>query len=82
MGVRDQCQALTGLPSRKGFPSGSVVKNPPANARDSGLILGSGKCPGEGNGNPLQCSCLENSMDCIVHGDTKSWTQLSDLHFF
>ena len=37
MGVRDQCQALTGLPSRKGFPSGSVVKNPPANARDPGI---------------------------------------------
>ena len=76
MGVRDQCQALTGLPSRKGFPSGSVVKNPPANARDSGLILGSGKCPGEGNGNPLQCSCLGNPMDggawqARVHGVAK-----------
>ena len=36
-----------------GFPGGSVIKNPPANARDSGSILGSGISPGEGNGNPL-----------------------------
>ena len=45
-----------------------VVKNPPANAgdmRDSGLIPGSGRSPGEGNGYPLQYSGLENSMDCI-----------------
>ena len=46
-----------------GFPGGSVVKNPPANAGDAGdvgLILGSGRSPGGGNGNPLQYSCLEN----------------------
>ena len=46
-----------------GFPSGSVVKNPPANAGDLSLIPGSGRSPGEGNGNPLQYSCLENPMD-------------------
>ena len=49
-----------------GFPSGAVVKNPPANARDTGdagSIPGSGRSPGGGNGNPLQYSCLENSMD-------------------
>ena len=49
-----------------GFPGGSVVKNPPANAGDAGdvgLILGSGRSPGGGNGNPLQYSCLQNSMD-------------------
>ena len=49
-----------------GFPGGSVAKNPPANARDAGdedSIPGSGRSPGEGNGNPLQYSCLENSMD-------------------
>ena len=46
-----------------GFLSGSVVKKPPANAGDMGLIPGSGRSPGEGNGNPLQYSCLENSMD-------------------
>ena len=43
-----------------------VVKNPPANAgdlRDAGLIPGSGRSPGEGNGNPFQYSCLKNSMD-------------------
>ena len=48
-----------------GFPSGAVVKNLSANAgdtRDSGSIPGSGKLPGEGNGNPLQYSCLESSM--------------------
>ena len=38
----------------------SVVKNPPPNAGDMGLIPGPGKSPGEGNGNPFQCSCLEN----------------------
>ena len=47
----------------KGFPSDSVVKNLPANAGDTGLIPGSGRSPGEGNGNPLQCSCLGNPMD-------------------
>ena len=62
-----------------------AVKNPPASAgdaRDSGLIPGLGKSPGEGNGNPLQYSCLENSMDrgtwqATVHGVAKSQTQLS-----
>ena len=46
-----------------GFPGGSVVKNLPANAGDLGLILGSGRSPGEGNGNKLQYSCLKNPMD-------------------
>ena len=45
------------------FPGGSVVKNPPANAEDPGSIPGSGRCPGRGNDNPLQYSCLENPMD-------------------
>ena len=43
------------------FPGGAVVKNPPANAGDVGLIPGLGKSPGGGNGNPLQYSCLGNS---------------------
>ena len=47
------------LPFTRGFPGGSVVKNPPANAGDTGSIPGSGRSPGEGNGNPLQYSCLE-----------------------
>ena len=59
-----------------GFPGGSVVKNPPANAGDVGSIPGSGRSPGEGNGNPLQYSCLENPMDrgalqATVHGITE-----------
>ena len=46
-----------------GFPGGSAVKNLPASAGDSGSISRLGRSPGEGNGNPLQYSCLENSMD-------------------
>ena len=51
------------LPPALAFPGGSVVKNPAANAGDMGLIPGSGRSPGEGNGNPLQYSCLVNPMD-------------------
>ena len=46
-----------------GFPGGSVVNNLPANAGDAGSNPGSGRSPGEGNGTPLQYSCLENAMD-------------------
>ena len=61
-----------------------VIKNPPANAgdlRDVGSIPGLGSSPGEGNGNPLQYSCLENSMDrgawqATAHRVTQTWTQL------
>ena len=45
------------------FPGGSVVKNPPASAGDDGSIPGSGRSLGEGNGNPLQYSCLGNPVD-------------------
>ena len=63
----------------RGFPGGSVIKNPPANAGDMGLTPGPGIPPGEGNGNPLQYSCLENPMDravwrATIHGITKSQT--------
>ena len=56
-----------------GFPGGLVVKNPPANAGDTGSIPGSGRLPGEGNSNPLQYSGLRNLMDrgawrATVHG--------------
>ena len=46
-----------------GFPGGSVVKYPPDNAGNVGLIPVSGRCPGEGNGYPLQYSCLDNPMN-------------------
>ena len=67
-----------------GFPGGSVVKNPPANAGDigdKGWIPGSGRSPGGGRGNALQYSCLENRMDrgawwVTVHSVAQSWTQL------
>ena len=45
------------------------------------MIPGSGRSPGEGNDYPLQYSDLENYMDCITHGITKSQTQLSNFHF-
>ena len=66
-----------------GFPGGSVVKTPPCNAGDKGSIPGSGRSPGEGHGNPLQCSCLENPTDreawwATVYGVAESWTQLRD----
>ena len=64
-----------------GFPCGSAGKESACNARDLGLIPGLGRSPGEGKGNPLQYSGLENSVDCIVHGVTKSWTRLRDFHF-
>ena len=56
-----------------GFPQSSVSKESACNAGDPGLIPGSGRSPGEGNGNPLQYSCLENPMDrgawkATVHG--------------
>ena len=64
-----------------------VVKNPLADAgdiRDTGSIPGSGRCTGDGNGNPLQYSCLENPMDRgawwdVVRRVAKSWTRLNDL---
>ena len=57
--------------------------NPPASSGDAGLIPGSGRSPGEGNGNPLQYSCLENAMErgawwATVHGVTESQTRLTN----
>ena len=65
-----------------GFSSGSEVKVSACKLGDPGSIPGSGRFPGEGNGNPLQYSCLENPMDrgawqAMAHGIAKSWTQLS-----
>ena len=75
------------IEARQRFPGGTVVKNLSANAgdaRDTSLIPGLERSPGEGNGHPLQCSYPENSVDreawqATVHGVRKSWTQLSDF---
>ena len=68
-----------------GFPSSSDGKTSTCNAGDLGSIPGSGRSPGEGNGNSLQYSCQENPMDrrawwATVHGVAKSQTRLSDSH--
>ena len=68
------------------FPGGSDSKASVYNAGDLGSIPGSGRSPGEENGNPLQCSCLENPMDggawwATVHRVTKCQTRLSDFTF-
>ena len=60
----------------RGFPNGSVVKNPPANIGDTDSMPGLGRSPGEGNGHPFQYSCLGNPMDreawwATVHGFTE-----------
>ena len=60
--------------------SGSAGKEPACNVGDLCSVPGLGRSPGEGKGYPLQYSGLENSMDCIVRGVTKSETQLSDFH--
>ena len=67
-----------------GYPRGSDSKASACNAGDQGSIPGLGRSPGEGNGSPLQYSCLENSMDggawgVRVDGVTESQTQLSDF---
>ena len=69
-------QNCVGFWQTSGFPCGSAC-----NARGLGLIPGLGRSPGEGKGYPLQYSGLENSMDCIVHGVTKSGTWLKGFHF-
>ena len=65
----------------EGLPGGSDGKESTCNVGDLDLIPGLGRSPGEGNHYPLQYSGLENSMDCIVHGVTKSQTRLSIFHF-
>ena len=65
-----------------GFPCVSAGKESACNAGDLGSISMLERSPGEGKGYPLQYSGLENSMDCVVHGVTQSWTQLSDFHFY
>ena len=68
-------------PVFRGFPGGSAGKESACNVEDLALIPGLERSCGEGKGYPLPYSGLENSVDCIVHGVTKSRTQLSDFHF-
>ena len=72
---------LRKLQDTVGFPGGSTGKESACNVGDLGSIPGLGRSPGEGKGYPLQYSGLENSMDYIVHGVTKSRTQRSNFHF-
>ena len=82
---------LESLKLSSGLPGGSVAKESVCNAGDAGLIPGLGRSPGEGHGNPLQCSCLENPMGrgawrATVHGvekesDTTEWLTLSLFTF-
>ena len=69
-------------PEFLGFPGDSAGKESTCNAGDLGLIPGLGRFPGKGNGCPLQYSGLKNSIDCVVHGVTESWTGLSSFSFF
>ena len=64
-----------------GLLFGSAGKDFACNVGDLGSTPGLGSSLGEEKGYPLQYSGLENSMDCIVHGVTKSWTRLSNFHF-
>ena len=67
--------------SSKGFPCGSAGKESAGNEGDLGSIPGLGRSPGEEKGYPLQCSGLENSINCVVCGVAKSRTRLRDFHF-
>ena len=85
-GFSSQRKAFKEAPGGKGASLGAqMVKDLPAVPGDPASIPGLGWSPGEGNGNPLQCSCLENPMDrgawqAIVHGVAKSWTRLKDKY--
>ena len=73
--------SLTQINMSQGFPCGSASKESAHNAGDLGSIPGWGRSHGEGNSYPPQYSGLENSLDCIVHGVTKSQIRLSDFQF-
>ena len=81
--MEQRCLFLVRVTGKHSFPSGTEVKNPPANARDTGLSPELGRSLRGGNGNPLWYSCLGNPMDieawwATVHSVAKSWAQLSD----
>ena len=67
--------------TNRGFRDGSDGKDSACYVGDLGSIPRLGTSPGEGKGYPFQYSGLDNSIDCVVHGVTKSWTQLSNFHF-
>ena len=74
---------LMGFKTLKGFPNVSDGKESACNAGNLGLIPGSGRSPGKGNGNPLQYSCLENPINrgalwATLHGVAKSQIQIND----
>ena len=72
--AKSQTRLRLSLPLSLSFPGSSDVKESACNAGDAGSIPGSGRSPEEGIGYPFQYSGLENSMDCIVHEVSKSWT--------
>ena len=81
--IQDLCLYLS---EHLGSPGGSDDKEFACNSRDLGSVPESGRSPGEGKGNPLQYSCLENSIDrgawqAIVHEVSKSQTRMSNFHF-
>ena len=84
LGQKDLIGEGIGYPLQYSWASlvAQLVKNPPAMQETWVRFLGWEDPLGEKKGYSLQYSGLENSMDCIVHGVTKSWTQLSDFHFF
>ena len=86
---RENCKSRLSIDAgddAPGLPGGLNGEELACQARDAGLIPGSGRSPGGGHGNPLQYSCLENPMDkgawrAAVHGVTEGWTRLSDFTF-
>ena len=73
--------AMLNKSDKRGYLSGSASKESSCNAGDLGSIPGLGRSPEEGKGYPIQYSGLENSMDWLIHGVTKSRTRLRDFHF-
>ena len=76
--TEDSSDEYFSVASWKCFPGGTVLKNPPANMGEAGCAPGWGRWPGEGNGNPLQYSCLENSMDRSLAGCSPQGCKESD----
>ena len=83
LGVGRSAGERIGYPLQYSWASlvAQLVRNPPAMWETWVRPLGGEDSPGEGTGYSLQYSGMKNSMDCIVHGVTKSWTRLSDSHF-